>query len=93
MGKIFKFFRDPAARAGKPGEVTPTGEAAAIPEERLRQLIRREFAPEQVSLLKELGGMEGATRYSSHQVSMEDVVAPPIADMLRILSEQTGGCG
>ena len=90
MGKIFKFFRDPAARVSKPGDVTPAGEAAAMPEERLRQLMRREYSPEQVGLLKELTGLEGATRYAAHQVAIDDVVAPPVGDMLKILSDQTG---
>jgi hypothetical protein len=88
--KLFK-FSDSAARVGKGGaSVTPAGEAAAMTEERMRALIKRNYSADQVALLQELTGVEGAARYNTHQVSVADVVAPPVADMLKIISEQTG---
>jgi type II secretion system protein E len=92
MGKKLFKFSDSAARVAKPGEspVAPASEAAAMPEERMRALIQRNYSADQVSMLHELTGFEGATRYNSHQIAVDDVVAPPVADMLKIISEQTG---
>jgi len=88
MGKkLFKFISDSAARlAGANGGALATNQA----EEKFRQLLKRDYTPEQLSILKDLTqGAEGAAKYSSNQISMDDVMQPA-GDMLRIISEQTG---
>ena len=93
MGKkLFKFFSDAASRPDKGQTETPDGEAAARTEnqseDRLRQLIKRDYSADQVAVLSELK-TDGAAKYAPHQISIQDVVAPS-SDMLKIISEQTG---
>ncbi len=86
MGKkLFKFGGKDAA------PVINANEAAARSGERMRDLIKRDYSPQHVELLNQLiNENEGAARYEEGgAVAIHEMVAPP-ADMLKILSEQTG---
>jgi type II secretion system protein E len=92
MGKkLFRFFSDPAAKPD-PNKVTvPVEEMASQSEsaERMRSLLQKEYNTEQLGLLNELGH-EGAARYIDRIVPVTDVIAPEPANMLKIISDQTG---
>ncbi|MCE5229791.1 GspE/PulE family protein [bacterium] len=85
MGKkLFKFGKDTAP-------VINANEAAARSQERMRDLIKRDYSPQHVELLKQLiDENEGAARYEEGgAVALQEMVAPP-TDLLKMLSEQTG---
>ncbi|MCL5269437.1 MAG: GspE/PulE family protein [bacterium] len=93
MGKkLFRFFSDPAARrsaaAGGTASILET-EAAASVESKMRQLIKRDYTPDQIEALKTITSDEGAAHYDEQPVAVQEVVAPN-ADMLQIIAEQTG---
>jgi hypothetical protein len=56
---------------------------------RLRDLIKRDYAPEQVAVLRSIESNEGAARFTEHAVDVQTVVAPA-DNLMEILSEQTG---
>ena len=90
MGKkIFRFSQtEAAARPGAPE--APAREAALLAGSQMRDLIRREYPPEQVLALKEMQHQEGAARYDSMpKVNLQEQLAPQ-TDMFRMMSEQTG---
>jgi type II secretion system protein E len=94
MGK--KFFRRSSEAATRPdgdeAKRALTQEAAAsAPESRMRQLIERDYTPEQVALLRQIAqSTEGAAKYSEQNVLVQDVVTPSSSDVLRQIAEQTG---
>jgi type II secretion system protein E len=92
MGKkLFRFGKDLAARREENGPKAPADEQAAPhgSGSRMRDLIKQNYSPQQIAVLKDLETSEGATRYSDRQVEVQNVVAPG-GNMLKILSDQTG---
>ena len=87
MGKkLFKFGGD-----GTPTVKPNPEEAAARTQERMRELIRRDYAPRQADLLRQLvNEEEGAAHYRETGVSTDTMVAPSIGDTLEMLSQQSG---
>lgn len=93
MGKkLFRFRKGGDGGATAPD--IPADEQAARPTSgasgsRMRDLIRREYSEEQVSLLREIESADGATRFNEAAVDIQNVVAQ-VDDMLKVLGEQTG---
>src|SRR5437870_655254 len=92
MGKkVFRFFADPAAKLDPKRVHVPEGELASVSEsaDRMRAIMHREYAGEQLAVLDELSH-EGAARYTDQIVPVTYVIAPTPDNMHKIIAEQTG---
>jgi type II secretion system protein E len=90
--KLFRFRKDQdKAEDGRKAPAIPAEEQAAHhgSRSRMRDLIKRNYSPEQIELLKQVENSEGATRYSERPVDLQNLVAPA-ENMLKILADQTG---
>lgn len=98
MGKkFFKFRKFEGEEADRPGPAAPDGEQAQHSSGGMRDLLTREYAEHDVSNLKYLDfSGESAMRYDDVEdevdpaQSIQEVIAPSSAEMLKIVSEQTG---
>ena len=98
MGKkLFRFSKNQAPKEEKKGRDRMEKEAAALPEgspsqQRMRELIKRNYSPEQVTVLETLEGQkEAAAKYQEdQQIAPQEIIGPESSSMLNIISEQTG---
>ncbi len=87
--KLFPILRDAAKRPEQQPWDAVDKEAGTSLESRMRQLMTRDYSPEQLQALKSLYGQEGAARFETEPVRVQEVMAP-VADMLKLISEQSG---